>query len=264
FRLTALLVVVTIDHQMGPFFSEHPKVFVTLSLLLILCSYHSNSLSSTFLTLLVLAFSISFLFYLDKMKLLCKLNTTEKPPELQFGLQSLPQDEIDLEENKATQEGEGKFPLDELVLRSTKSSLECQGLNGDETDRHALLNGSFSSDKAVLENPSPSECFTCSLSDHESLAENVRQLVECSEGSISDDDNLIEISISHGHYVVPEESSQLKPEVKVVSPPDFLPETVCRQHGLMELFPEIIEEDNLIEIDIAEGCTKCSRMGIKS
>ncbi|EHA8586867.1 hypothetical protein COCNU_scaffold001085G000050 [Cocos nucifera] len=188
----------------------------------------------------------------------------EKPPEVEVCLQDLPQHEI-LEENKATQEEAGKFPHEELVTNSTGPPLESEDINGGETDEHALLNASVSGDKGVLENPSPSECLDFSLCDDESLPENLHQLAECSEGSISDDDNLIEIEIPHGNYIVTEESkSQLKPEVRGGFLLDLLPETVCRQHGLMELLSEINEEDNLIEIDIARGSIKCSRVGIKA
>ncbi|XP_026660635.2 uncharacterized protein LOC103707640 [Phoenix dactylifera] len=257
-------MVETSDHHMGPFFHNHPKVFLALSLLLIFSSYHSNPFSSAFLTLFILAFSASFPFFLAKLRQFCKPNTMERPPELEAGLQILPIHEI-LEENKATQEEAGKFPQDELVTKSTGPSLEYEDISGGETDGHALLNGSVCRDKDVLENPSPSECFKFSLCDDEPLPKNSHQLKEFSEGSISDDDNLIEIEIPHGNYVVTEESnSQLKPELRGGFLLDFLPETVCRQHGLMELLSEINEEDNLIEIDIARGSIKCSRVGIKA
>ncbi|CAD5193492.1 unnamed protein product [Musa acuminata subsp. malaccensis] len=44
----------------------------------------------------------------------------------------------------------------------------------------------------------------------------------------------------------------------------LLPETAFRQHGIMELLSEIYEEDNLIEIDIARGSIKCSRLEIEA
>lgn len=257
-------MVETSDHHLGPFFLKHPTVFMALSLLLIFSSYHSNPFSSAFLTLLIMAFFASFPFFLAKLRQFCKPRTMEKPAELVVGLKNLPQHEI-LEKNKATQEEAGKFPHEEIVINSTGPSLECEGISGGETDEHALLSGSVCSDKDVLENPSPSECLDLSPCDDESLPENLRRLAECSEGSISDDDNLIEIEIPHGNYVVTEESnSQLKPELRGGFLLDFLPETVCRQHGLMELLSEINEEDNLIEIDIARGSIKCSRVGIKA
>ncbi|XP_073103963.1 uncharacterized protein [Elaeis guineensis] len=246
---------------MGPFFLKHPTVFMALSLLLIFSSYHSNPFSSAFLTLLILAFSASFPLFLAKLRQFCKPNTMEKPPELEVCLQDLPQHEI-LEENKATQEETGKFPHEELV---TNPSLESEDINGGERDEHALLNALVCSDKDVLENPTPSECLDYSLCDDDPLPEHLHQLAECSEGSISDDDNLIEIEIPHGNYVATGESkSQLTPELRGGFLLDFLPETVCRQHGLMELLSEINEEDNLIEIDIARGSIKCSRVGIKA
>lgn len=251
-------MVETSDHHMGP------KVFIALSLLLIFSSCQSNPFSSAFLTLLVLAFSASFPFFLAKLRQFRKPNNVEKPPEQEVGLQN-PLQHKSPEKNNATQEGEGKFPLDKLVTNSAGPSLECEGIDGGQTDGHAVLNGSVGIDKEVLKNPSPSECFNFSCCEDESSPENVHHLAECSEGSISDDDNLIEIAIPHGHYAVSEESdSQLKPELRGGFLLDFLPETVCRQHGLMELLSEINEEDNLIEIDIARGSIKCSRVGIKA
>ena len=86
---------------------------------------------------------------------------------------------------------------------------------------------------------------------------------ESFEGSISDDENLIEIILPDDHFVVPEVSKAwLKPLPDIIRGllTNLLLEPVLRQHGLMEIVSEI--GDNLIEIDITRGCIKCSRMGI--
>lgn len=89
----------------------------------------------------------------------------------------------------------------------------------------------------------------CSSSD---VDEDACGSTGSSEESISDDENLIEISLPDGHFVAHEEA-------KALARP--LPEAAMRQHGLLELLLEINEEDNLIEIDIIRGSIKCSRMG---
>ncbi|KAF8409736.1 hypothetical protein HHK36_005815 [Tetracentron sinense] len=90
---------------------------------------------------------------------------------------------------------------------------------------------------------------------------NLGQTPECSDDSISDDDSLIEIALPSGHYVGPKEESKLKSQPNFS---DFLPDSIFRQQGLMELLAEVNEmneEENLIEIDISMGSIKCSRKG---
>jgi hypothetical protein len=68
------------------------------------------------------------------------------------------------------------------------------------------------------------------------------------DGSISDEESLIEISLPSGHLV-----DQHKQEFN--------------QQSLMELleeFNEMYEEENLIEIDISIGSIKCSRFEIET
>ncbi|WOH05818.1 hypothetical protein DCAR_0625239 [Daucus carota subsp. sativus] len=76
---------------------------------------------------------------------------------------------------------------------------------------------------------------------------------EFSDGSISDEESLIEIALPSGLYV--------SPKFKLQS---FSAEAILfKQHGLMELLAEINEE-NLIEIDISMGIIKCSRFEIEA
>jgi hypothetical protein len=68
------------------------------------------------------------------------------------------------------------------------------------------------------------------------------------DGSISDEESLIEISLPSGHLL--DQHKQ-----------DF------NQQSLMELlaeFNEMYEEENLIEIDISIGSIKCSRFEIET
>ncbi|KAL5865418.1 hypothetical protein ACOSQ3_002932 [Xanthoceras sorbifolium] len=99
----------------------------------------------------------------------------------------------------------------------------------------------------------------------------VYQSLDCSDGSISDEESLIEIALPSGHYVNynnKEEEEEDQPH-KLNKVPDFLPQSILKQHSLMELLAElndmnIIEEDNLIEIDISMGSIKCSRFEIEA
>ncbi|OAY73480.1 GPALPP motifs-containing protein 1-like [Ananas comosus] len=70
-----------------------------------------------------------------------------------------------------------------------------------------------------------------------------------------DDESLIEIALPEGSYAGDDGDG---PDLS-----EFSPESVLKQNGLMDqLLAEISEEDNLIEIDIARGSIKCSRLGI--
>ncbi|KAG6484515.1 uncharacterized protein LOC122012658 [Zingiber officinale] len=88
------------------------------------------------------------------------------------------------------------------------------------------------------------------------------------ENSISDDENLIEISLPDGHFLAHDGTKALLNLKPLPSLSGFLPsplqDAVVRQQGVMELLPEINEEENLIEIDIVRGSIKCSRIGIKT
>ncbi|KAJ4762056.1 transmembrane protein [Rhynchospora pubera] len=87
---------------------------------------------------------------------------------------------------------------------------------------------------------------------------------ECSTESISDsdDESLIEISLPDGNHVEEHSEPVSEEESNGEFSWDFLPESVFKQSGLMELLSEINEEDNMIELDIARGSIKCSRLGI--
>ncbi|CAK7324508.1 unnamed protein product [Dovyalis caffra] len=103
-------------------------------------------------------------------------------------------------------------------------------------------------------------------------SENVGRSIGVSESSISDDDDdddedgdgLIEISLPQNNSVDCNEESKKKSDSNM---PDYLPDSIFRQQGLMELFAEINEvneEENLIEIDLSMGSIKCSRFEIEA
>ncbi|KAA8524870.1 hypothetical protein F0562_011293 [Nyssa sinensis] len=90
----------------------------------------------------------------------------------------------------------------------------------------------------------------------------VVQSPDFSDGSISDEESLIEITLPGGHYVGPKED---KPKSNLQKKfPDLSVESLFGQRSLMELFAEINEEENLIEIDLSMGSIKCSRFEIEA
>ncbi|XP_022632510.1 uncharacterized protein LOC106779972 [Vigna radiata var. radiata] len=78
---------------------------------------------------------------------------------------------------------------------------------------------------------------------------------EFSDGTISDEDSLIEIALPSGHFVNNNNNCcSLQQKKRELSAHDTL----------MELLAEFNEEENLIEIDIAMGSIKCSRFEIEA
>ncbi|KAH6764765.1 transmembrane protein [Perilla frutescens var. frutescens] len=100
------------------------------------------------------------------------------------------------------------------------------------------------------ESESMDQCSSTSSEDQSSDLEwpynMVGQRLDCSDGSISDEESLIEIAIPSGQFV-----SEKDPKWKV---------KCCKSMFQKDLWAEIYEmneEDNLIEIDINIGSIKC-------
>ncbi|KAG6604917.1 hypothetical protein SDJN02_11005, partial [Cucurbita argyrosperma subsp. argyrosperma] len=91
-----------------------------------------------------------------------------------------------------------------------------------------------------------------------------KTLDQSDEGSISDEESLIEISLPTGHYVSHEFEDEEEEEDDMSSCYRELPEFEKQKKNLMELLAEIndIDEENLIEIDISMGSIKYSRFEI--
>ncbi|KAJ8748156.1 hypothetical protein K2173_000564 [Erythroxylum novogranatense] len=100
-----------------------------------------------------------------------------------------------------------------------------------------------------------------------SFQDNVLHSTDWSDGSMSDEEGLIEIALtSGGHYAGDkQEDPKLQVQKKL---PDFAPAAFLKQqYGLTELLAELNEmneEENLIEIDIFMGSIKCPRFGIEA
>lgn len=86
------------------------------------------------------------------------------------------------------------------------------------------------------------------------------------EASVSDDDDesLIEISLVDGHYVGQEEQCPSWKKGQNLLLADLLPDLMLDKRDFMDIYTEIGEEDNMIEIDIARGSIKCTNVGIKA
>ncbi|CAL9186690.1 unnamed protein product [Musa hybrid cultivar] len=233
-----LMLQPLVDQMAIPCFPSHARVVAIALCLLLLFSCWSccrNHLASTFLaTLFVLALSTSLPFSLPRIRQLVKSDSIQKPSPAD-------QDFADKKVDAAVG-GSGEGELTHTWTSSDSGTPE-------SLSRSASQFSNFDDD------------------DDESLPEDACHSTESSEDSISDDENLIEISLPDGHFVAPEKSKALMkplPDTRRGFLTNLLPDSVLRQHGLMELLSEINEEDNLIEIDITRGSIKCSREGIKA
>lgn len=83
----------------------------------------------------------------------------------------------------------------------------------------------------------------------------------CSDGSISDEESLIEIALPSGQFVKDSPKLSFNQQHQKVVFADLVPESIFQQHCVMDFLADIsdvYEEDNLIEIDISMGSIKCS------
>ncbi|XP_042422771.1 uncharacterized protein LOC122010340 isoform X1 [Zingiber officinale] len=219
--------------MLGPFLyqmailcsSSNTRVAVALCLLLIFWGCCNDHLISTFLTLFLLVLSPSAALVIRR------IGKAERASR-------------SLADKKATTE------LEAATSSEVATSLESEGSECEITSTASCMGrGTTGLLEKDEENLSPS-----------ASPEDACHSTESSEDSmISDDENLIEISLPDGHFVAHEEPL---PQSNGCLP-NFLQDSV-RQHGLGELLSEINEEDNLIEIDIIRGSIKCSRVGIKA
>ncbi|KAI4305629.1 hypothetical protein L6164_028985 [Bauhinia variegata] len=97
---------------------------------------------------------------------------------------------------------------------------------------------------------------------------NADQNLDYSDGSISDEDSLIEIALPSGHYVGQQkEEKKLSFSFQQKKQQELSAESLFSQRSLMEFlaeFNDMNEEENLIEIDISMGSIKYSRFEIEA
>ncbi|KAL9243971.1 hypothetical protein vseg_017797 [Gypsophila vaccaria] len=128
---------------------------------------------------------------------------------------------------------------------------EAEEKSDNDNNAYLLSSSDVLSDSECHDQTSSSsdECFE---NDDWIFRDNVssHQPESFSDGSISDEESLIEIALPTGHYLEP---------IKRCSDYWSL-ESRFTQQNLMEM----LSEENLIEIDICMGSIKCSRFGIQA
>ncbi|KAJ9176773.1 hypothetical protein P3X46_012052 [Hevea brasiliensis] len=198
-------------------------------------------------------------FYKQKPKLLEKSVTTDQ--------ESSPESPCIEEEDEEEQEED--IILSKELVPEDESITEEKG-TGEKEDICQIDEYIDRSYPVIL---SESDCclYRSSTSDQDSEADwpfqdKMFRSPDCSDGSISDEESLIEIALPSGHYIGhKEEESKFNLQKKF---PDFTTTgSFYKQHGLMELLAELNEmneEENLIEIDISMGSIKCPRFDIEA
>ncbi|KAL8150944.1 hypothetical protein V2J09_020752 [Rumex salicifolius] len=88
---------------------------------------------------------------------------------------------------------------------------------------------------------------------------------ECSDGSISDEESLIEIALPSGFYIDSKKPLATRCGIQQKYCYEF--ESFKQKNLMAELLAEInefYEEDNMIEIDLSMGSIKCPRFEIRA
>ncbi|OAY33002.1 uncharacterized protein LOC110628961 [Manihot esculenta] len=232
-------------------FFKNPLSWISV-LVLVLAAFLGFGFSSSVLLTSVLTLSpLFFKFFKQKPKLVGKSvtpdqETTPESPRIE-------EKEEEEEEDIVCKE---RMPEDESI-KEEKEDQEDADIG--QIDEHIAR--------------SESDCclYRSSTSDQDSEADwpfqdKTFQIPDVlSDGSISDEESLIEIALPGGHYICNKEEPKFNLQKKL---PDFTTAgSFFKQHTLMELLAELNEmneEENLIEIDISMGSIKCPRFEIEA
>ncbi|XWS36684.1 hypothetical protein CRYUN_Cryun20dG0106500 [Craigia yunnanensis] len=209
-----------------------------------------GSLSILFTSTVLILSTVLFIFSKRKPKLVEKSVKEEIPksvqensPQIEDILTSKQQNESQINtQQKQASEGEGgSYQIRDYLVRSPDVLSETECLDQLSTTEDSEVDRPF--------------------------RDNMDQSPDYSDdGSISDEDSLIEISLPGGHFVSHKENEYNKYSMQQKLP-DFMTESIFQQMSLMELlavFNDMNEEENLIEIDISMGSVKCSRFEIEA
>ncbi|CAA7393371.1 unnamed protein product [Spirodela intermedia] len=211
-------------------FSSRFRKHLPLSLLLVAVGSGGYLLPSIALNFLVMVLSVSLVFVLSKKDQVQETDQVKTPWGRRDNGAFEPRKQI---------HGEGEEEIPALDFSVGSPSLPPQWTPAGAADHiHIPAN-----------------------SDDEASVESSDQTLTSPESSISDEESLIEITLQSGHSVGSRDT--FRPNSPLFFP-ELSAELVVHQQGLLELLTEIIEEDNLIEIDLAAGSVKCSRLGIKA
>lgn len=181
--------------------------------------------------------------------------------------------EAPLAENELTPQEIHQPTLQEnTIISCADCSCECDdsveavsSAQAEKVTREAATKGKgeetlMASQDLYSESESMDQCSSTSSEDHSSDMEwpyNMGQRVDCSDGSISDEESLIEIAIPSGQFVSHEKDLRWNVKCCKLSQ-DFCDQESMYQKDFWAEIYEMNEEDNLIEIDINIGSIKCS------
>ncbi|KAL0008825.1 hypothetical protein SO802_010327 [Lithocarpus litseifolius] len=231
------------DHMASPLccFRNPLPWFAVLAPLLISAAILVFGFSSILLTSTVLIFSTIYFTF-----------SKHKPA----AAEKLVQEKVQMEDVKPEPQ-----PHSETITLKK----EAQEEGNSQIDDHLVTSFDSLSESECLYHLSTSEESEVEWPFHDNVDD---QSPDYSDGSISDEESLIEIALPSGQYVGHKEElpkvNNYKQQIKL---PDFSPESIFQQRCLMELISEINEmneEENLIEIDISMGSIKCSRFEIEA
>ncbi|GMN27622.1 hypothetical protein TIFTF001_001737 [Ficus carica] len=208
---------------------------------------------SIFLTSTILILSTIF-FPFPKPKPVDPIHENENPPEKIHVL------------NLISSDHHQKFPIPHLEDQVKEPQEEEKEEETTPQMKEAQQHQDMMISHSASSHNSESECSTLDH-DHSSTTEDSEAewpfgrksaVFSDDDGSISDEESLIEIALPSGHYVGHNHHH-----------PHLFPDCIFKQRSLiMELLAEINndinEEDNLIEIDISMGSIKCSRFEIEA
>ncbi|XP_022769938.1 uncharacterized protein LOC111313517 [Durio zibethinus] len=244
--------IVEDQHQMASFFLLNNPLswIVFLAPLITFATFFIfGSLSILFTSTVLILSTLLFIFSKRKPKLVEKSvkeeirkSVHESSPQIEDILASKQQHESEINTHKKqASEGRegGSYQMHDYIVRSPDVMSENECVDQLSTTEDSEMDWPF--------------------------RDNMDQSLDYSDGSISDEDSLIEISLPGGHYVSHEEHEPTKCSMQQKLP-DFMPESIFQQRSLMELLAELndMNEDNLIEIDISMGSIKCSRFEIEA
>ncbi|CAN4084522.1 unnamed protein product [Withania somnifera] len=229
--------------------SSIPWITILVPLYLLFASFSGYGVVSISITISVLVVStIAFTFSNQKHSILKESSVQEEEQEAAIVNSQLEEHSSQVEQIVSDQQLQnGNFGQAEEILSVQNPRIEngVAQIHDLYSESESLGGPSSSSEDSDIESPFSGELDQSPL---------------CSDGSISDEESLIEIALPSGQFV--KDSPKLsfhQQHQKVFT--NLVPESIFQQHYLMDILADIsdvYEEDNFIEIDISMGSIKCS------
>nr|ACU20107.1 unknown [Glycine max] len=242
-------------------FSTFPPIIIVL---LLVSFYFFFSISKSFpflLTIPIALLSTMFLVALTKKKgYQDEKQKEELHPSLEVthtevNQQSEPDENL---EQQAEAHSDYSFPTDSescnfsIIDETFELNVQEHRLQEDMQSDYSLPSDSESSDDSIMGESFEMDHIGNQNEDIISESLNSDDDYEEDEDE-EEEDTLIEINLPSSHFPDLIEDPKQKLQTKL---PDFLPDSIFKQQGLMELLEEINdmnEDENLIEIDISMG-----------